>query len=363
MAAAAGSPLGIIAGNFLSGLISEIGSWKWVFASIAVLSVLVTVLAFIFLPPAHPFHIRCRGEATEFSMDWAGAFLITVGSGALVLTLSEGDYLGWLSPWILTFSALSMALLLGFVLLEQHLEAGGKTSPMIRPSILRHTGLGVGMLIIGLNHSSYNGFLIYSTFFFQEYQGLSPLQTAIRFSPDGVACVVTAITMPFFLSKFSTKVLLVAGTVLVSLASLLLAIPASPDTNYFALAFPAVVISVVGANVVWPTLMLFTSLALPETDQALGGALINAAGRLGRAITLPVATAIQTTAMARERGTDIANAGVMRVGDNASLIGIRAGAWLNCGVGIAAVLFVMFGFRDIRSSQQITFTEKSNTRK
>jgi hypothetical protein len=105
------------------------------------------------------------------------------------------------------------------------------------------------------------------------------------------------------------------------------------------------VLSVFGADTTWPSLILFTSHSLPPEDQALGGALINAMGQVGRAIGLAVATAIQTAVMARERGVDVQDAGAVELGDAASLAGLRAAEWWHFGLGIVALLVVLVAFR------------------
>ena len=43
------------------------------------------------------------------------------------------------------------------------------------------------------------------------------------------------------------------------------------------------ILSVIGADMTWPSLTLFVSKSVPREDQALGGALINACGQIDQA--------------------------------------------------------------------------------
>ena len=105
------------------------------------------------------------------------------------------------------------------------------------------------------------------------------------------------------------------------------------------------VLSVVGADTIWPCLTLFTSQALRPEDQAIGGALINAVGQFGRAIGLAISTAIQTAVMADERGISVEDVGSIVVGEYATLKGIRAASWMNFGFGMGALLVVLLALR------------------
>lgn len=101
-----------------------------------------------------------------------------------------------------------------------------------------------------------------------------------------------------------------------------------------------------GADTLFPSLVLFTSHSLPREDQALGGALINAIGQVFRAIGLAIAIAIQVAVQESHEKSD--SAAVSGHGDfqnPAYLAGLRAGQWFNMGQALAAVFVVAFAFR------------------
>jgi predicted MFS family arabinose efflux permease len=340
---AAGAPLGAVIGNLLGGIVAQYASWKWVFVVIALAAFAISAAAIFVIPPPKAPE---QEEATPRpSIDWLGAFLITVGLLALLFALTEGNLVGWRTPWVPVLIVISLALIVLFTFWQHYLEKTGKLAPIMKVSNFRNPQFSAAMAIMALFFSSFNGFLVYATYFYQDYQGLDPLQTTLRFMPTGITGFITAAIVSQLLARVPTYLMLAVGNACVSIAALLFAAPIPPDTIYWAWSFPAMVLSVFGADTTWPSLILFTSHSLPPEDQALGGALINAMGQVGRAIGLAVATAIQTAVMARERGVDVQDAGAVELGDAASLVGLRAAEWWHFGLGIVALLVVLVAFR------------------
>ncbi|KAK4183405.1 major facilitator superfamily domain-containing protein [Podospora australis] len=340
----AGAPLGAVFGNLLAGFIAEYASWKWVFVVMAVLAVIVTVAAFFIIPP--PKHtLHDDGATVKASVDWLGAFLITSGLLALLFSLTEGNVVGWNTPWVPVLIVVSVLLVAAFVLWQRHLEKTKKRTPIMKVSVFHSMKFSAAMLIMALFFSSFNGFLVYATYFYQDFQGLSTLQTTLRFIPTGVMGVITAAVVSQLLSRVPTYMMLAVGTACVSVSSLLFAAPIPAETTYWANGFPAMILSVFGADTTWPSLILFTSHSLPQSDQALGGALVNSMGQIGRAIGLAVATAVQMAVMARERGVSVEDAGPVKSWDPASLEGLRAAEWWNFALGLSALAVVLVAFR------------------
>ena len=184
---------------------------------------------------------------------------------------------------------------------------------------------------------------------FQDYQGHSVIATTVRFIPMGVTGILVGFVTSQLIARVRGDFILTFGTIAVSLSSLLFAIPLPTSTSYWAYGFPAMVLSVCGADTLFPILTLFTAKSLPQEDQALGGALINAVGQIGRAIGLAIMTALQTAVEARESGRDIEAVGGqgdgLKVGDPALRIGLRSASWFNFALAIAALGVVLVFFR------------------
>jgi hypothetical protein len=106
------------------------------------------------------------------------------------------------------------------------------------------------------------------------------------------------------------------------------------------------VLSVFGADTLFPSLVLFNAQSLPKEDQALGGALINAVGQVGRAIMLAIGIVIQVANQENhEPSVTQAATEHSNLLNPAFLRGLRAGMWFNVALACAGVLVVAFGFR------------------
>ncbi|RSL76696.1 hypothetical protein CEP51_009725 [Fusarium floridanum] len=345
--AAAGAPLGSVCGNLVSGLIAEWASWKWVFGALAIMAGLISVAGVLFIPPPppglRPVHDSLRAKTA--AIDWIGATLITCGLLALMFALTEGNVVGWTAPWIPVLIVVSVLIIVAFFFWQRYLENKTDRPPLVKVSIFNNWRFTSVMLIMGLFFGGFNNFLIYATYYFQDYQGLSPLQTMLRFIPTGVSGFIVAFITAHLLSRIPTFFILAIGHVCVSIAAVLYAVPIPPTTSYFAWGMWAMILSVIGADTAWPCLTLFTSHSLPQEDQAIGGALINSSGMIGRAIALAIATAIQSSVMASDRGVDVKNVGPVEAWDAPSLKGLRAGGWTNFAILIMALGLVVFTFR------------------
>lgn len=106
-------------------------------------------------------------------------------------------------------------------------------------------------------------------------------------------------------------------------------------------------LAVSGADTTYPSLTLFTAHSLPKEDQALGGALINMFGQVGRAIGLAIGTAIQVAVQASREGVTVeaVGHGTASKENPAFLAGVRAAFWFNFALGIAGFAVVVYAFR------------------
>lgn len=341
---AAGAPLGSIFGNLLGGLIASYAHWTWVFWALAILAALVTVAGYFVIPPP-PTTLHAQGVKVKATVDWIGAVLITVGLMVMLFALTEGNVVGWKTPWVPVLIVVALLIIAAFVFWQHHLEKTGKQAPLMKVSIFKSGRFSAAMVIMALFFSSFNCYLIYTTYYFQDFQGLSPIQTTLRYIPTGVVGVLTAAITARLIAIIPTYMLLMFGNLCMAVACLLFAAPIPPTTTYFAYGLPAMVLSVFGADITWPCMTLFTSHSLPQADQAMGGALVNAVGQFGRAIGLAIATAVQTAVMADARGTSVEDSGPMKTWDQPTLKGLQAAQWFDFALGASNLLVVAVALR------------------
>lgn len=343
-------------GNILSGFIAQYANWKWVFGAGAIMGACISAAGYFIIPEAplspaqRAAHAEAGGRAKALlsAVDWVGAFLVTVGLLLLLFSLTEGNVVGWSTPWIPVLIVVSVAILAAFAVWELRLEsrlASGGRRPLVKVSMFRGARFSAVMVIMCLCFASFNNYLVFATYFLQDYQNRSPIQTMLRFIPTGVGGALIAVIVSQLMHRVPTVLILATGNIAVSLCNLLFAVPGIPgDTSYWARGLWCMLLAVMGADTAWPSLTLFTSRALPPEDQAVGGALINAAGQLGRAIGLAISTAAQTAAMAAARHLSVEHVGGILPWDQPSLEGIRAASWVNFALGIASLCLVPVAF-------------------
>lgn len=351
---AAGAPLGGIFGNILSGVIVQYASWKWVFGVFSIIAGIITVAGIFVIPKSSPL-LSSRQLVQNLrqppSVDWIGAILVASGLIVLTYALTEGNIVGWSTPWVSGAIAGSCMVLALFIFWQLYLErrAGenGCRPPLVKLSIFRNIRFSAVMVIAAFFFTSFSNYLLYATYYFQYYQDLSPISTVLRFLPTGIMGVIMIIIVAKLLGRLPTVFILGFGMLCGSIACLLFAVPIPPESSYFAWAFFAMILAVVGVDTAWPCLTLYTSQSLPPEDQAVGGALINSIGQFGRAIGLAVVTSIQSAVMANERALPLEQSFHMKPHDDATLAGIRGASWSNFGFGILGFIVVVATFRNM----------------
>ncbi|TVY53534.1 putative MFS-type transporter [Lachnellula cervina] len=335
-----GAPVGQAMGNIFGGIISQYTSWKVVLFVIAGASCIMGIIA-IFAIPKEPG----RKEHPEYSprasgVDWIGAFLFTSGTLLMVISLSEGASQGWSSGFVIGILITSVMFLLAFVYWQHYLERKAIREPLMPVSRFKNARFSLAMVIVFLFSGGFTNFILYSTYFYQDYQHLSPLQTMLRFLPLGVVGILTIIASGYLLSRLRGDFILIFGLVSSCIANVLFAVPIPPSTSYFAYGMPAMALSAFGVDTVYTCLGLFTTQALPRKDQAVAGAMFQTVAAMGRAISLPVIASAQYAVQEKH----MKNGGTER---SAYLEGLRAAEWVCFGCMVVCLGVTICGLRNI----------------
>ncbi|WP_245194874.1 MFS transporter [Kitasatospora phosalacinea] len=215
-------------------------------------------------------------------VDKLGALLVTVGAGALVLSLALGREAGW--PWW-TWAGLAVAVAaLGhFVRTLPH-----RPDPLIHPAVLGDQSARKGTLLVFVFNTGVPSFTYLLFLHLQSAVGYSALAAALTSAPFAAAAAVGSRAAPALTRRHGPKVLTVASLVLAGMCLALAPLVGSATGRQAALpvlavggaafgAFTASVFTQVLAQVHGPAAGSVSGL-LP-TAQQLGGSIgVTAAG-------------------------------------------------------------------------------------
>ncbi|THV00004.1 MFS general substrate transporter [Dendrothele bispora CBS 962.96] len=353
---AAGAPIGGVFGNVFGALMTELTSRSWRSAfylncGIVLLSVIGAVAFFDRDEPLIDIDRR---------VDWIGAFLVTAGLVLIVFVLAQGEIAPrkWATSYIIALLVVGVLLLLSFVFWQYHLERIQNETPpsnclpsppplMCLSMWTRAQGrTAVVMIIALLNWAAFTGWLYWVVLYYQDFLGLSPLDTAVRLLPMFVTGIILNTIFAIVVGRVSIVVLFTLGTCLTGCAPLLFAL-IDPKAPYWTFGFPSAILSVMGADFVFASGTLFVAKFSIGNEQSVAGAVFQTMAQIGTSIGVTVSTVVFNRVLVKkEQDAGISFSSETPLSDVARSIQLdayRASQWTNFTFGmIAAALSLIF---------------------
>ena len=203
------SALALAIGPVVGGFLAEQVSWRAIFflnLPVAAAAVFVALFA----------TRESRDPTVPRTVDFAGVATLTVGIGALVLALVEGNGWGWGSPRIVALLAASVAGLAAFVVVERRVEF-----PMVEFSFLRSRTFAGTTGIAFVVSFAMLAMFFFMALYMQNILGYSPLQAGIRFLPSTVMIIIAAPIAGRLTDRIGARIPIAVGLTLVTIGLLL----------------------------------------------------------------------------------------------------------------------------------------------
>ncbi|KAK4125915.1 MFS general substrate transporter [Parathielavia appendiculata] len=282
----AGNPLGFVFGSVVSGLATMVFNWRASFVLITTLWVLFTVLAGFTVPkveafPAEqPFGERVSRFVKAF--DFVGTALTILGTGLLTAGITR------------TAHIIAILVVIGVLLLAVFAYWETYPYPLMPPQLWRDRNFTfvrvfLHMCLLLLRRP------FWLAFFMQELQRLSPITAAVQLLTQAIAGLIYNVIAGSVLHCINNTLVLALGSSTYVASNALMALM-RPDSPYWAFIFPALILSVVGADFQFNVANMYVMQSLPSHQQALAGGIFNTLFWLGAAIALGATTAVFTSA-------------------------------------------------------------------
>ncbi|KAI0078556.1 MFS general substrate transporter [Panus rudis PR-1116 ss-1] len=304
----AGAPVGASVGNLIGGVLTELTPQSWR----ATLYMMTGLSAIAFLGGAFSIDPDILDMNQDRRIDWLGALLVTAGLVLILFVLSDGSVApnGWRTGYIIALLVIGVLLIVAFLLWQHYLEsvhykalqspddaalAKSKWTPppLMKLSVwkLAKGRLAVIFWIGFLEWFSFNSFSFWLQLYYQDFEGLSSIQTMLRFLPMSVSGVICNLIVALVVGYVDFMILIALGMSLTAVANLLFAV-IDVNASYWAYGFPAAVICVFGADFVMAAGSLFVAKFSPLDDQSVSGAVLQTMMQLGGAFGLAITTII-----------------------------------------------------------------------
>lgn len=280
--ASGGAAVGVLAG----GIITQYLTWRWnFFVNVPVgIGVIITAL-----------RILDRHDSTveHNNLDLPGAVLATGGLMTLVYALVKAPSTGWTSHTSLTFFAIAIVALVGFVINESRAK-----HPLVPLRIFRIRNLsGADTLMLCMTAGLFSVFF-FTTLYLQEILHYTPIKTGVSFLVVPFAIAATATNVPRVIQRIGYKPILMVAPLVVSGGLFWLShIPV--NGTFWGNVAPGMILLGLGMGATFVSVTIAATSGVPPHEAGLASGILNTAQQIGGAVGLAVLTGIATSSSAR----------------------------------------------------------------
>jgi EmrB/QacA subfamily drug resistance transporter len=306
--------LGGTTGVVISGALTDVGSWRWIF----LINLPVAALALALVPRLVDESRAERGPA----LDVPAAATLTGGLLALTYGLLHAGQYGWGEGQTLLAFAAAALLLGGFARREARAD-----DPLIPLSFFRagaRSAAVAGFVLLG---AAFLGMFFLLTLYMQQVLGYSPLKSGLSYLVFGGGLVLGIGSASQLIPRVGVRPVLVAGPLL-SAAGLLHLAAAPVHGTYLGDLLPGMLAVSFGNAWSFVPLQIAGTHRIGSDQTGLASGLLNAAPQIGGSLGIAIVVALATS-----RASD-------RIADGATPAAAQV-AGLHLALTVAAGLMVL----------------------
>ncbi|WGD44795.1 MFS transporter [Streptomyces cathayae] len=265
---AAVASCGLVLGFVVSGIITELLGWRWIFLVSVPFILVVLAAAAILVPSERP--------AEPAPLDLPGSLLLVAAPLLFTLGVVEAGQADGTLPW-LPPAALAGAVAAGALFVGVERRSRNPLVPLRffrnRPRVLAN--LATALLSAALSTS----FLLF-TYYLQDRSGAGPLQAGLTMLPLAVSLIAASVLVPRLLGRWGARACVLAGIGFTVLAMAAIALVSSLGATGPAM-IPAMTLIAAGMGFGIVGLQYVAVTGVTEDDAGIASGVQRAADQLG----------------------------------------------------------------------------------
>ena len=262
---AAVASCGLVLGFVVSGIITELLGWRWIFL-VSVPFILVVLVAVVFLVPGE----RPAGRAP---LDLPGAVLLTAAPLLFTLGVVEAGEGNHVLPPFALVAAVAAGIL--FVRVERR-----SRNPLVPLRLFRNRPRVLANLATALLSAALSTSFLLFTYYLQDRLGVSPLGAGLTMLPLAVALIAASMLVPRLFERWGAQTCVLAGVGCTALAMITIAVVARLGAAGPAM-IPAMVLIAAGMGFGLVGLQYVAVTGVTEDDAGIASGVQRAADQLG----------------------------------------------------------------------------------
>ncbi|SNY66107.1 MFS transporter [Paractinoplanes atraurantiacus] len=269
---------GGILGMYLSALLVDVATWRWLF----VLPVVLVLVSFAMVARSVPD----SREHTAHRFDTVGSAASAVAVLALIFVLHEGPVNGWTKPSTVIGLGAGLLAAIGFVVGELRQPA-----PLLDIRLFRRRGLAGGSLVLLVVFGVQAGIFVVLFPFLQAVLGWSALRATLAMMPMALLMMLASGLAPKVSARIGSRATMALGILAGGAGLALMAILVSVDGGYRSV-LPGTLAMGLGMGLsMTPSTEAITG-SLPAESQGVASALNDVTREFGTALGVALLGAV-----------------------------------------------------------------------